>query len=120
MSWQGLFGLPAAAAVLAAGTLSVLPAGDARPAAIAQAAAAHLVTIENLQFNPATLTVKSGQKVIWTNKDLVPHTVTAQDHAFDSGTIAPGASWSLVPKHKGKIQYVCSFPPTMAAALIVE
>ena len=40
------------------------------------AQAAHTVVIENMQFNPATLTVRRGERIVWVNKDLFPHTVT--------------------------------------------
>src|SRR5437879_3277506 len=39
------------------------------------AAAANQVVIENFSFAPATLTVKTGTKVTWINRDDVPHTV---------------------------------------------
>jgi len=40
-----------------------------------------------MQFNPAELTVHRGDRVVWVSKDLFPHTATAKDKTFDSGTI---------------------------------
>lgn len=47
------------------------------------------VEIRGMQFVPASLTVKVGDTVVWTNHDVLPHTVTAAG-AFDSQAIAAG------------------------------
>lgn len=49
----------------------------------------HIVTIEGLRFNPPSLTVDRGDRIVWVNKDLFPHTVTAEGKDFDSHDIAP-------------------------------
>jgi plastocyanin len=83
--------------------------------------ATHRVRVEGMQFSPPTLTVAPGDQVVWENADLVPHTATAADGpAFDSGAIAPGAAWSLVPRASGRFAYVCTLHPTMKATLIVQ
>lgn len=82
--------------------------------------AEHVVTIEGMQFRPATLTVKRGDKVTWINKDLVPHTATAVSKAFDSGVIAAGASWTYTVKEAGSNAYACLFHPTMQGTLIAQ
>ena len=65
------------------------------------------------------LTVKRGERVVWTNKDLVPHTATAAK-VFDSRSVAPNASWSYVARKPGRYDYVCTLHPTMKATLVVE
>ncbi|WP_035475216.1 cupredoxin domain-containing protein [Burkholderia sp. WSM2230] len=80
----------------------------------------YIVTIENMQFNPATLTVKRGERVQWINKDLFPHTVTAGTHAFDSRSIAANASWFYAPAKPGSYLYGCTFHPTMHGTLTVQ
>jgi plastocyanin len=80
----------------------------------------YVVTIENMQFNPSTLTVKRGDRVVWINKDLFAHTVTADAHAFDSRNIAANASWSYAPGKAGSYPYGCSLHPTMHGALTVQ
>ena len=83
--------------------------------------ATHTVSIEAMQFSPASLTVKRGDVVAWANKDLVPHTATsATGKAFDSKSIAPGASWRMTAKKPGRYEYVCTLHPTMKAVLVVE
>jgi len=61
-----------------------------------------------------------GDTIVWTNKDMVPHTVTDTNGAFDSGELAPGKSWSLVAKKPGAYRYLCSLHPNMQAALTVK
>jgi plastocyanin len=79
----------------------------------------HAITIENMQFSPRTLTVKRGDRVVWINKDLVPHTATA-GKVFDSRSLPPNASWSYVARKPGRYDYVCTLHPTMKAILVVE
>jgi|SRR5579862_6225333 len=98
----------------------VLLAGGRLGAAAEQAHATHAVTIENMQFTPAQLTVHPGDRIVFSNKDLFPHTVTADDGSFDSHSIAPNATWSYRAKQAGKHAYKCSFHPTMTGALIVQ
>jgi plastocyanin len=86
---------------------------------VAAAAATHTVTIEGMKFAPETLTVKKGDRVVWKNKDVVPHTATAKG-AFDSRSIAAGKSWSYVARKPGRHGYVCTFHPGMKATLVVQ
>lgn len=80
----------------------------------------HVVTIENMRFSPADLTVKRGERVVWINKDMFPHTASARSAAFDSGSIPPTASWSHVAKTVGVYPYVCTLHPTMSAKLTIQ
>ena len=78
------------------------------------------VVIENLQFNPKDLTVKSGERIIWTNKDPFPHTASADAKVFDSSPIAPNESWTWVARKPGTYTYACTFHPTMKGTLTVQ
>jgi plastocyanin len=73
-----------------------------------------------MQFEPATVTVRSGERVRFVNRDLFAHTATQSGHAFDSGSIAPGGSWVWVAGAAGRWPYVCAFHPTMKGELIVR
>ena len=81
--------------------------------------ATHKIAIENLRFEPQTLTVKRGDRVMWVNKDLVLHTVTAEK-SFDSGSIAANGSWTYTAATPGRYPYMCTLHPTMKATLVVE
>ncbi|MGH8842044.1 MAG: cupredoxin domain-containing protein [Advenella sp.] len=80
----------------------------------------HVVTILNMQFVPAALTVRPGDTVRWVNKDLVPHTASATGSQFDSGDIAAGASWTYTVQKTGTLSYVCRYHPGMQARLTTQ
>ena len=80
----------------------------------------HQIVIDQMRFNPPTLTVKRGDRIQWVNKDLFPHTATSTAKAFDSGSIAPNASWSFVAGKPGSYPYLCTFHPTMRGTLNVR
>lgn len=82
--------------------------------------AVHTVIIENMQYSPAQLRVHRGERIVWVNKDLFPHTVTSTAKAFDSGSIAADGSWSFTPHKAGSYPYGCTFHPTMKATITVQ
>jgi plastocyanin len=58
--------------------------------------------------------------VIWTNTGAVAHTVTADDgKSFDSGTIDPKATFTVVLQSSGTFAYHCAFHAWMKATLFV-
>jgi plastocyanin len=78
------------------------------------------VNIQNFAFNPATLTIKTGTKVTWTNNDSVAHTVTSDSGGLlNSGTIAPGQSFSFTFNSPGSTSYHCSIHPMMKGQVTV-
>ncbi len=89
-------------------------------ASVAAAPGTYYVVIEQMQFNPPTLTVERGSRVVWVNKDLFPHTASATSKAFNSGNIAPSASWSYVVGQAGSYPYLCDFHPMMHGTLTVR
>ena len=78
----------------------------------------HTVTIEGSAFIPAIVTARVGDRVVWVNKDFFPHTATAAD-TFDSGSLDPGASWTLTIATHEPVDYTCTFHPTMRGTLRV-
>jgi plastocyanin len=59
-------------------------------------------------FDPANITVPSGTTVVWTNEGELPHTVTAHDGSFASGTLYPGESYQVTFYEPGTYTYQCS------------
>lgn len=88
-------------------------------AAGAAQGATHVVTIEGMKYEPATLVVRAGDTVTWHNKDMVPHTATAAGR-FDSRNIAPGQSWSWQAGAPGEHAYVCTYHLGMAGKVVVR
>ncbi len=67
------------------------------------------IGMTDMKFSPAVATVTSGTKVTWTNNDSTSHTVTADNSSYNSGTLAPGQSYSLTFTTKGEYTYYCAF-----------
>ncbi len=83
-------------------------------------AATTSVTIESFLFNPASLTIKAGETVTWTNKDSVAHTITEDKGIFDSGSVNSGATYSFTFKTAGTFTYHCAIHPSMTGKIIVQ
>ena len=95
--------------------------GDVRPEQPAGSAAnvvTYTVSIANMQFEPAELSVKRGSRIVWVNKDLFRHTATAKDGTFDIDLPA-GARGTIIVKKTGAIAILCRFHPGMRAMLKV-
>jgi plastocyanin len=80
----------------------------------------HLITIENMVYIPAQLEVRPGDWVVFSNKDLFPHTVTADGKAFESNGIAANSTWKYRAASPGVYSYHCTFHPTMQGKLTVR
>lgn len=80
----------------------------------------HAVTIDALEFSPQVTVVHAGEVVTWTNRDPFPHTVTSKEGGFDSHDIAPGKTWTFVPRKAGVLPYLCTLHTTMKGTLKVE
>ena len=76
----------------------------------------------SLGFSPSTITVVIGvnNTVIWTNDDVVPHTVTADDGTYSSGNMNPGDSFAYTFTTPGTYTYHCSYHSWMKATVIVK
>jgi plastocyanin len=80
----------------------------------------HTVTIEGSAFNPAIVTARAGDRVVWINEDFFPHTATGQNGAFDSGMLMPGGSWTFTVAERGTLDYTCTYHPTMRGKVRAE
>ena len=66
------------------------------------------VSVYDGYFDPADISVPSGTTVVWTNEGEKPHTVTAHDGSFASGTLYPGESYQVTFYEPGTYTYQCS------------
>jgi len=71
------------------------------------------VEIEDFAYDPDPVRIEEGGKVIWINRDSAPHTATAEDGSFDTGTLEEGKLKSETFKEPGTYAYVCSIHPQM-------
>lgn len=73
-----------------------------------------------LPYSPSPYTIKVGATVTWVNKDATTHTVTSSGVTlFDSGNLAPGATYSFTFTQPGTYQYYCTIHPWMKGTIVV-
>lgn len=88
------------------------PSGS-EPAPSGEARRAEKVEIVEFAYDPDPVTIQVGGKVNWINRDSAPHTATAEDGSFDTGTIEEGKLKGETFKEPGTYPYICSIHPTM-------
>ncbi|HWO16035.1 MAG TPA: cupredoxin family copper-binding protein [Solirubrobacterales bacterium] len=94
------------------------PSGNA-PAPSGEAVRSAKVEIVDFAYDPDPVTIQTGGKVIWINRDAEPHTATADDESFDTGTLEEGKLKSESFKEPGSYPYVCEIHPTMQGTVEV-
>ncbi|PYP40427.1 MAG: hypothetical protein DMD48_03425 [Gemmatimonadetes bacterium] len=88
------------------------------------------VTISEYQFSPDTITIAKSTPVRWTNSGTVPHTATADNGSFDSGTLGgtgtdpygnpiQGDKYDHTFTTAGTFTYYCMFHAQMHGTVIV-
>lgn len=129
--------LPAVLSALIAATLlagcgaddATLETSAAAPPAEAAAAPAPSpdgataeIGIADFAYDPATVTVKAGTAVSWTNEDAAAHTATISTgtQKFDTATIEEGQTATVTFDTPGTYAYICVFHPLMKGTLVVE
>ena len=129
---------PAAPAAPAQGqnATSAAPAQNATSAAPAGPPGAPLTILEGSSiqgspsYDPATLTVKKGDKITVTNKDALPHTVTSgtgptdpnSAAQFDTSILEAGATADIetTNMNPGEYPYHCAVHPYMLGKVVVQ
>ena len=87
-------------------------------ASVPARAATIQISMENLEIMPAEASVKVGDTIEWSNKDVFAHTATARDGDFDV-MLPPKTTGTLVVTKAGTFEYYCRFDPNMKATLNV-
>lgn len=77
----------------------------------------HEVAIRGFVFEPDRLPVEIGDKICFTNHDLAPHTATALDGSWDTGTLEQGQHSELTVTTDWTGDYFCGHHPSMTARL---
>jgi plastocyanin len=78
------------------------------------------VKIDNFSFSPASLEIKAGTTVTWTNADDIPHTVVSNDKIFKSKVLDTDQKFSFTFDKPGSYPYFCSLHPKMTAKVVVQ
>jgi plastocyanin len=78
------------------------------------------VTIVDYSFSPGTITVHVGDTITWTNNGKQPHTATANNGSFNTGTLNHGQSASHTFSQAGTFAYICAIHPYMHGTVVVQ
>jgi plastocyanin len=79
------------------------------------------IEIKDFAFNPQTLTVKSGEKVTWINRDEEPHTIVSVEKQFKKSTaLDTDQEFTITAGAPGTYNYFCSVHPKMTGTIVVE
>jgi len=78
------------------------------------------IDISGFAFVPATITIKVGETITWTNQDSAGHTVVADDNSWTSDNLGTGAKFSHTFDTAGTFTYRCGVHPTMKGTVIVQ
>jgi plastocyanin len=82
-------------------------------------AAEHRVLIDGMAFTPRVVQARPGDTIVWTNKDLFVHNVTADKGDLRSGELQSGQAWRYTVGAGPSIDYRCTLHPTMTARIEV-
>ncbi len=81
-------------------------------------------TIRSFQFLPPEIDIETGTTVIWTNNDVVVHTVThranATDQLFSSPFLTPSQTFSYTFDKPGIYPIFCMPHPFMTQTVMVK
>jgi plastocyanin len=78
------------------------------------------IEIKDFAFNPQTLTVKSGEKITWINRDEEPHTVVSVEKQFKkSNALDTDQEFTITAGAPGTYTYFCSVHPKMTGKIVV-
>jgi plastocyanin len=80
------------------------------------------IRIQNMAFNPPTMTVKAGAIVRWVNMDSVPHSIkfTKVSGINPSDPLSVSQGFSVKFDEPGTFAYSCAIHPSMQGTIIVE
>ena len=76
--------------------------------------------MRQMAFSPARIEIAAGTTIVWTNQDQLVHTVIADDGSWNSGDVAPGATWSRKFDTPGTYAFHCTPHPFMTGVVVVK
>jgi len=101
--------------------LSGLTFGQAGKEASADNTKANQIVIKDFHFDPQVLTVRSGEKITWINRDEEPHTVVSVEKQFEkSSALDTDQEFTITAGAPGTYTYYCSVHPKMTGTIVVK
>jgi plastocyanin len=109
---------------LRVGALLALLAGAAFVAPAVSTSAAPPSTVDvniaKFAYAPTEITVAPGTKIVWTNQDQTPHTVTSNDKSFASKGLDTDDKFEHTFAKEGDFSYICTVHPFMTGVVHVR
>lgn len=105
---------PRLSTLAAAAACALLPAVLPAPAA----AATQVVVIDQMKYGTVP-PLKVGDTVVFVNKDLFRHTVTASNNSFNLD-LMPGARGTLHINSAGRASFYCKYHPGMRGTMVAQ
>ena len=78
------------------------------------------LNIAKFAFAPKEITIGPGTKLIWTNRDETPHTVTSNDKSFASKGLDTNDKFEHTFASEGDFSYICTVHPFMTGVVHVR
>ena len=103
-----------ALAVCAAFALTAIFVSAATPASTVD------LNIAKFAFAPKEITIAPGTKLVWTNRDETPHTISASDKTFLSKAMDTDDRYEYTFASEGDFSYFCTLHPFMTGVVHVR
>jgi plastocyanin len=78
------------------------------------------IVIEHFAFTPASIEVEAGDTLLFTNRDIAPHTATAANGSWTTMDIASGKNQAVIVPANGDGAYFCKYHPVMKGRLVIK
>ena len=78
------------------------------------------VDIAKFAYGPKDITVAPGTRIVWTNHDETPHTVTGNDKSFASKGLDTDDKFEHTFPTEGDFAYLCTVHPFMTGVVHVR
>ena len=99
---------------------SPTPAGTLPPIQVSSSGGIQEISISNFAFSPASVTLKVGTTVTWTNQDSAPHTIVSDTGEWRSPRLGQGDTFSFTFDKAGTFPYHCGVHSSMTGTITVE
>ena len=78
------------------------------------------LNIAKFAYAPKDITIAPGTKIVWTNRDETPHTVTSNDKSFASKGLDTDDKFEHTFSSEGDFSYICTVHPFMTGVVHVH
>lgn len=78
----------------------------------------HIVIIKGMKFIPDDIKANKGDRIIWINKDIVPHNIVSDDKTYKSEILQ--SNDSLILDATSNFRYICGLHPVMKGNINLE